>query len=662
MSAIAGIVYANNEPVSIDQGLEMMKALQKYPSDDVQTWQQENVFLGCHAQWITPESIMEQLPYYDYDRQLVITADAMIDNREELFTKLGVNHEERKVMSDSQLILLSYAKWEDEVVKHLIGDFAFMIWDEKSQKLFGARDFSGTRSLYFYHNNERFAFCTVMEPLLRLPYIKKQLNEEWLAEYLAIPNMMDSVDVSKTVVKDIQQVPPSHTITVVNGKFTLSKYHVLSLDEKIRFQKDEEYIKAFRDIFQEAVDSRLRTFKSVGSQLSGGLDSGSVVSFAAKTLQKQNKKLHTYSSIPVKDFNDYTPRHYFPDERTFIRATVDYVGNIEDHYLSLDGKNSYTDIDDWLEIIEKPYKFFENSFWIKGIFEQARKEDIGILLSGARGNFTISWGAAIDYYSHLLRSMKWIHLSHELKKYSRNIGVRRKKLLPYLGKKVFPILNNEEKYKFPMLINPNFAKKMNVFEKLEKYGIGLDGFTGLTIINERKYLIGNEFIWESNGTTFSKLSLQYGLLLRDPTNDIRVINYCMSIPLNHFINDGMDRALIRKATEGYLPDKVRLNQKHKGVQGADWFHRMTPYWTDLIEEAKQLLRDKDVAQYLNMESIRNALSTAMEVQNGDFTPNPELRILIRAIIVYRFLHSFDFKGGETYEKGMERAKTRIVGY
>src|SRR5699024_4047743 len=123
-------------------------------------------------------SIGEQLPFDDYDRQLTITSDAMIDNRDELFDKLGIHHEERKIMPYSQLILLAYSKWEDEVVKHLIGDFAFMIWDEKNQKLFGARDFSGTRSLYYFHDEARFAFCTVMEPLLSLPYVQKQLNEE----------------------------------------------------------------------------------------------------------------------------------------------------------------------------------------------------------------------------------------------------------------------------------------------------------------------------------------------------------------------------------------------------------------------------------------------------------------------------------------------------
>ena len=194
MSAIAGIVNFNKEPVKIEEIHSVMGALQKFPADDIQVWKNENVFFGCHAQWITPESIGEPLPFYDSERQCTITADAIIDNREELFESLQVDRDKRKTIPDSQLILLAYYKWGEESPKYLVGDFAFMIWDEREQKLFGARDFSGSRTLYYYQDQNRFAFCTIMKPLFTLPYIKKELNEEWFAEFLAITGMIDVVD------------------------------------------------------------------------------------------------------------------------------------------------------------------------------------------------------------------------------------------------------------------------------------------------------------------------------------------------------------------------------------------------------------------------------------------------------------------------------------
>lgn len=91
--------------------------------------------------------------------------------------------------------------------KFLVGDFAFMIWDEQERKLFGARDFSGARTLYFFRSQQRFAFCTAIKPLFSLAYIKKDLNEQWIAEFVANPLMFDSVDPSSTVYENIEHIP-----------------------------------------------------------------------------------------------------------------------------------------------------------------------------------------------------------------------------------------------------------------------------------------------------------------------------------------------------------------------------------------------------------------------------------------------------------------------
>lgn len=159
MSAITGILHFNEHPVKVEHGKILMDALQHYPSDSIQTWSRENIFMGCHGQWITPESIGEHLPYFDSEKQLVITADAIIDNRDELFGRLQVSNGQRKNMPDSKLILLAYCKWGEDAPKYLIGDFAFMIWDVRNRRLFGSRDFSGSRTLYYYRNKDKLAFA-----------------------------------------------------------------------------------------------------------------------------------------------------------------------------------------------------------------------------------------------------------------------------------------------------------------------------------------------------------------------------------------------------------------------------------------------------------------------------------------------------------------------
>ena len=455
-----------------------MTALQKYPADDVSTWHDDHVFLGCHAQWITPESINEPLPYYHYDAQVAITADAIIDNRRELFDQLQVKPEDRKGMQDSQLILLSYLKWGEECPKFLIGDFAFMIWDQKNRKLFGARDFSGSRTLYFHRNNDKFAFCTTIEPLLALPYVERKLNEQWLAEFLAIPTNFESVDLESTVYTSIEQIPPSHSITVTEGKIHFHRYSMLKAGRTLKLKSNEEYEEAFREVFQTAVSSRLRTYKEVGAHLSGGLDSGSVASVAARELRNQNKILHTYSYVPVDDFEDWTPRSRVADERPFIQSTVDFVGNMDTHLCDFKDKNPFSEVDDWLDALEMPYKFYENSYWLKGIYEKASEDGINVMLNGQRGNWTISWGHALDYQALLFKQFKWISLALEIRRYSQRMGAKQSRVFQVVGKKTFPFLDrllSAKENPLPLLINPDFAKRMNIFNKLKEHDVDITG-------------------------------------------------------------------------------------------------------------------------------------------------------------------------------------------
>ncbi|SFL15853.1 asparagine synthase (glutamine-hydrolysing) [Paenibacillus sp. 1_12] len=647
MSAIAGVYNRAGNFVDIEHGSILMEALQIYPADAICTWYEDNIFLGCHSQWITPESITEQLPYYDSIRQLAITSDAIIDNRQQLFENLQVQPGQRTNMSDSELILLTYAKWGEAAPKYLVGDFAFMIWDGRERKLFGARDFSGSRTLYFVNRKRQFAFCTVIEPLLALPDMKRELNKSWLAEYLAITGMVDVVSDSSTVYKDIEQVPPSHSISITGDQVKLKRYCTISMeDQQLQLKSNEEYVEAFREVFQEAVTSRLRTHRHVGAQLSGGLDSGAVVSFAVNALRKNNQSLHTFSYIPSQDFKNYLPKRYLANESPFIQSTIEYVGSINEHYCDFADRNSLSEVDDFLKIMEMPYKFFENSFWLKGMFEKASIEGVGVLLNGGRGNMSISWGPAIDYYAVLLKKLKWAQLTRELHHYSHNAGGSRLRRLPEITRVAFPFLDRMfpegEPYQYPTLINPEFAKRMGVFEKLKEYGIDRSGWSAeMNAYEQRKKHFEDLFHWNASNTLATKLSLRYSLWKRDPTNDIRVIRFCLSVPEGQYVQNGLDRALVRRATENYLPDKVRLNQRIRGAQGVDWVHRMIPHWNAFIEEIQQLSTDPLAMEIFNGPVILAALTKAQMGAKPEQANDPDYRILMRSLIVYRFLKGLE---------------------
>lgn len=109
----------------------------------------------------------------------------------------------------------------------------------------------------------------------------------------------------------------------------------------------------------------------MGSQLSGGLDSGSVVSLAAKHLP-EDAGLHTFSYIPPKDFIPFGPKNLVANESSFVHKTVNYIGRLQDHYLDFEGKDSYKQIDEFLEIMEMPYKFLKIPFGLRGFLKRRK--------------------------------------------------------------------------------------------------------------------------------------------------------------------------------------------------------------------------------------------------------------------------------------------------
>src|SRR6185436_15508308 len=150
-----------------------------------------------------------------------ISANARIDDRED------------PTLSDAVVILNAYKKWGDDCVKHLIGDFAFAIWDDREQRFFCARDHFGVKPFYFTHIDNKFAFSSSLNELRLNPRVSNTLNEIAVGDYLLFGV---NQDLSTTIFKDIQRLPPGHTLTVANGSITTKRYWTLEPRTEVRFR------------------------------------------------------------------------------------------------------------------------------------------------------------------------------------------------------------------------------------------------------------------------------------------------------------------------------------------------------------------------------------------------------------------------------------------
>ena len=210
MSGVAGVYFLDGRPV--DRGLleRMTDSITHRGPDGVGIWNSGPVGLGHRMLWTTPESLHEQLPLEDKTAKIVLTADARIDNRDELMAVLDLPRNTEREISDGELILSAYEKWGEQCPEKLVGDFAFAIWDERKQRLFLARDHFGVKPLYYYRSDRVFVFASEIKALLCLPEVPRRLNEARVADYLTV--MME--DKTVTFYREIFRLPAGHSMTV----------------------------------------------------------------------------------------------------------------------------------------------------------------------------------------------------------------------------------------------------------------------------------------------------------------------------------------------------------------------------------------------------------------------------------------------------------------
>ncbi|MFC4736367.1 asparagine synthase-related protein [Bacillus daqingensis] len=630
MSALAGVIGPAQQE---SEKQYMLHQLNRFVSDAVHFMQEETIFMACAHQWITEEQPGERLPLWFRGRYLVLT-DALIDNRRELFHKLSIDAAEQRQITEAELFAHAFAKWGAELPRHLHGSFAGAVWDNQERKLTLFRDFSGTRSLYYVHQGDTLAFGTTKSLLQGRDGVSRDINDSWMAQFIAIPSMIDAVDMNMTVYKDIQQVPPSSVLTFQGSRVSISPYQLIDPDYKIRLSSDAAYEEAFREIMTEAVTSKMRTRKKVASHLSGGLDSGTVASIAAA---HTNEPLQTYSMVPAEGFDNWTDVYYQPDESRGINLTADFSGNIDSKKLSFNGVDPFEKIAEHIELLESPYKFIENFFWLEGVQRQAAKEGAAVMLTGARGNHSVSWGShrlTYYYYETLLKQMKLLQLDREMQAYCRQERTGRRVVYPFIFKRLFKTEKHPDL--FPDWIHPDLAFRTHIHDKLSDYGVPLGGLPKHELRDFRRHYYTADYFWNNTGNANTHLSLYTGIREMDPTNDVRLIQFCLSIPEEQYVTGGLERSLIRRSTKGILPDAIRF-QKGRGIQGIDTVWRMQNNWQKWREEVQALKQNNRLFRYVDPAVFIETADRMPEKAEPAYAGTADFKIISRSMILNQFL-------------------------
>jgi asparagine synthase (glutamine-hydrolysing) len=204
---------------------------------------------------------------------LVFSFDGRLDNRAALLSDLG--EPSKRDAADVEIVAAAYERWGKASFARVIGDWALAIWNPRAQTLLLSKDFVGSRPLYYSRDNTRITWSTVIDPIVLLAARVFELSEEYIAGWLS---SFPSAHLTPYV--GIHSVPPSSFVSLSPAKTTLERYWDFDPRRKIRYRSDAEYEEHFRAVFSESVSRRLRSDSPVLAELSGGMDSSSIVCVA----------------------------------------------------------------------------------------------------------------------------------------------------------------------------------------------------------------------------------------------------------------------------------------------------------------------------------------------------------------------------------------------
>ncbi len=606
MSGIFGFVNFDGRPVAFEEFQKMASAMSRWGPDGIGWVISANAAFGHALLIVTHESPYEKMPYHDTETDVLFTAAARLDNRDELCDLFGIPHPQRPTTPDGRLVWLAWRKWGKDACRHIFGDWSFAAWDKKEKKLFLARDHMGNTGLYYYFKPPLVVFSSSSEAVLSHSGVPRRLNELRLARRMIFDYSEETF--FQTFWEDVNFLPASHFAHITDRVKQIEKYWRLEDAPPIRFATHDEYVEGFLEQFRRAVRVRLNSIRPVASTLSAGLDSSSVTALAAQELKKRNQPLVAYTSVPL-----YPCQHLFPhritDEWPLAHEVAKLYDNIEHVPINAEETTILDGIKKSLEITGEPQPAAINMFWIISMLENAKDRDIGVMLRGRMGNGSISWNGGINYIYDLFSKNQWRKGWRALRSYGKNLNislprsVKSQLLRPLLKPTILKCRNilhpkNNLLYAYPQA---DFIKHMGLKNKSVISGV-LDPFAERIMITSQAGTTAGVF-WP-----FTQAF--YRVEMRDPTGDVTLLEYCMGVPDDQFFSSEGRRMLIRHAMNGILPDCVRLNTLH-GKQAADALLRVVDQKSNIDYVLNHMETAAEVRKYVDVDAVKNLWQTVL---------------------------------------------------
>lgn len=606
MCGIAGIYNLNNEPVSTELLKRMIDIMMHRGPDDkgavllgskveatrpvvVETvgvpftihHSPYDIGLGhCRLAVIDLSEIGHQ-PMCNENGTIWITYNGEIYNYIELGQDLKSKGHIFRSKTDTEVIIHAYEEWGVECIQKFNGMWAFAIWDDRKKRLFCARDRMGIKPFYYYFDKERFLFASEIKALLVNAFIERRPNDQIIWDYLVNEYVDHTED---TFFSDIKQLLPAHYLLIENKDLSIYRYWDLDPNKTLSDITDSEAAKQFYELFEESIRLHLQSDVPLGTCLSGGLDSSSIVCMVNRFLYTNGLASKELIGQRQKTFSSCFEDKRF-DERDFIQKVVKQT-KVDAKYVFPDGTDLLDSMDTMIWHQDEPFPSVRLlAQW--QVMKLAKENGITVLLDGQGGDELLAGYHFFfqPYFEYLLKTFKLNSLVKEIRFYSNLYKRPKIPIFKDLLRFVIPdtilklrkyILNKMENDKnICSWINKDFSEqyknKTSSSSSLLKDPFKLCIYKYLT-----KYRLPSLLRYEDRN------SMAFSLEARVPFLDYRLVEFTFSLPNIQIVRNGMTKFVLRNAMRNLIPEMIRNRTDKMG------FVVPEDYWLQKLNK-KQML-------------------------------------------------------------------------
>jgi len=564
VSVQAGIWNFDGRPVDHKLLADISESLKHQGPDGESCHVDGSVALLYRPFHTTAESRREKQPYFSR-RGFVLTWDGRLDNRPSLIADLPGVLEANP--TDVAIVAAAFDRWGADCFRRIVGDWAVSIWKPEQRELLFAADYMAIRHIFYYLKNDQVSWSTDLSPLVLLSGNKFHIDDDYIAGYFA-----HRPDAHLTPYREIREVPPGQFVRIRQGGASVERYWRFSSKSRIRYNTDAEYEEHFRHLFRQSVWRRLRSDSPILAELSGGLDSSSIVCMADDILANEGKQLPRLDTIsyydntePNGDDSIYFPKIEQKRGRVGIHVDASKLGgpaaSLEcSEFCALPGA---------LGVGQKIG--VERADVVRGGGYRG-------VLSGIGGDEFM--GGVPDPRAHLadlIVQFKLVSLAKQLTAWSL---IKRRPWIQLLWQSAIDVLPPflgkylAKEAKVEPWIRKGFAKRT----KLAIRQLGVDEYFGLWLPTRRS-CIGSVLLMASK---LAKHTPPVSALeeARYPYLDQNLIEFILSIPASQTLRSGERRSLMRRSLAGIVPQEI-LSRRTKQVGARTLVLVLEKYWDEL---------------------------------------------------------------------------------